>query len=289
MARREEDAYPKVWNRRATKPAGMDRALRSISYFGTTTYLLSLVRFIHQNPVRARLVERAEEWAYSSALAYSGKGWPFVSTAEVVALAGDAEAYARLSDAKQPKIERELFTPGKRGLPALLGDLALVQWRPMRRGPWNRRPPPEAIEAAAERSALRLGWDMRLLADRDARRELQDARRDMAAQLRRSGYRLHQIANVLGRQEAAISRLMQRAKHRREPKWSGRTRGHSSAEIAASLEIMGSSCPAAAPLAAVLTSFRRPVRSSCRAAKQSFVPRKSAFSLAKASFRGPKD
>jgi hypothetical protein len=37
MARREEGAYPKVWNRRATKPAGMNRALRSISYFGTTT------------------------------------------------------------------------------------------------------------------------------------------------------------------------------------------------------------------------------------------------------------
>lgn len=38
-----------------------------------------------------------------------------------------------------------------------------------------------------------------------------------------------------------------------------------------------------------LVHFRRPERSICLAATQSFVLRKPACSLAKASFRGPKD
>jgi REP element-mobilizing transposase RayT len=36
------------------------------------TYLLSLIRYIHLNPVRARLVERAQDWAWSSLRAYLG-------------------------------------------------------------------------------------------------------------------------------------------------------------------------------------------------------------------------
>jgi hypothetical protein len=37
MARREEGACLMAYDRRATTPAGMDRTLRSITYFGTTT------------------------------------------------------------------------------------------------------------------------------------------------------------------------------------------------------------------------------------------------------------
>jgi REP element-mobilizing transposase RayT len=177
----------------------------------TGRYLLSLVRYIHQNPVRARMVERAEDWPYSSALAYAGRAWPFVLTAEVVKLAGGSEAFARMMTEKQPKKERDLFAATKAGLPALLGDLALLRWRPMHRGPWTRNPPREAIESEAEETARRAGWNLDCLAGREARRELQQARRTVAVELRARGYRLHQIARVLGRQEAAISRLLQRA------------------------------------------------------------------------------
>jgi hypothetical protein len=39
MARREEGACQRAWNRRATTPAGMDRTLRWSTDFGTTTHL----------------------------------------------------------------------------------------------------------------------------------------------------------------------------------------------------------------------------------------------------------
>ena len=38
----------------------------------TDQYLAELVRYIHLNPVRARLVRRAQDWAYSGHRAYVG-------------------------------------------------------------------------------------------------------------------------------------------------------------------------------------------------------------------------
>lgn len=36
-------------------------------------YLLTVIRYIHQNPVKAKIVKRAEEWRWSSCLGYYGK------------------------------------------------------------------------------------------------------------------------------------------------------------------------------------------------------------------------
>ena len=40
----------------------------------TNKYLFTVIRYIHQNPVKAGMVERANEWRWSSCIEYYGKG-----------------------------------------------------------------------------------------------------------------------------------------------------------------------------------------------------------------------
>ena len=42
----------------------------------TDEYLLTVIRYIHQNPVKAGIVERSEEWIWSSCPAYYGEAYP---------------------------------------------------------------------------------------------------------------------------------------------------------------------------------------------------------------------
>lgn len=58
------------------------------------THLAAAVRYVALNPVRARLVERAQDWPWSSALAHMGEGDdPLVTTAPVRERYGDFAAF----------------------------------------------------------------------------------------------------------------------------------------------------------------------------------------------------
>jgi hypothetical protein len=83
-------------------------------------------------------------------------------------------------------------------------------WRQL--NPWNplrRRPPIE--EGAAEATAS-LGIGLEALRSEGREARLRAARRSLAQLLRAKGYRLHEIGEVIGREEAAISRLLLRAR-----------------------------------------------------------------------------
>ena len=58
------------------------------------THLAAAIRYVALNPVRARLVERAQDWPWSSALAHMGEGAdPLVTTAPVRERYGDFAAF----------------------------------------------------------------------------------------------------------------------------------------------------------------------------------------------------
>lgn len=58
------------------------------------THLAAAIRYVALNPVRARLVERAQDWPWSSALAHMGEGDdPLVTTAPVRERYGDFAAF----------------------------------------------------------------------------------------------------------------------------------------------------------------------------------------------------
>ena len=96
-------------------------------------YLLTLVRYIHQNPVRAGLVEQVAQWRYCSHGAYLGGPNPGVATLEVLRLVGGLEGYRALVDSglsPQEDLDRLRFKrqkmpvrlpPGAPVVPEVLG------------------------------------------------------------------------------------------------------------------------------------------------------------------------
>ena len=63
----------------------------------TDEYLITLVRYVHQNPVRAGLVSRAEDYPYSGHRAYlGGVGTDLVDPSLVLRLVGGTAGYLRL-------------------------------------------------------------------------------------------------------------------------------------------------------------------------------------------------
>ena len=142
--------------------------------------------------MRARLATSPEEWKYRSHLAYLGEAFPWVEVDDVLARLGGREAYLELIRQRQAKEERELFEkPGLLRPPKEVGDLALIGAHRFDRGPWLARAPRKPLEEALAEEVARLGVEVH-------------------ARLRALGYRLHEIRRGLGREEAAICRLLQR-------------------------------------------------------------------------------
>jgi REP element-mobilizing transposase RayT len=173
-----------------------------------TLYLLALVRYIHQNPVCAHLVGRHEDWPYSSHRAYLGNGFPWVDTREVLGRLGGKGGYLRWMDQTQPDDERQLIEALWRASRSKeLAPLALVCTR-IQKSPWKTQPPSKPIEEVFAELAEAAGFSMERLRSASREPPWPQARRALAVQLRLRGYRLYEIGRVLGRQEAAVCKLV---------------------------------------------------------------------------------
>jgi putative transposase len=65
-------SYTKAINRRFGRHGSLFQEHTKSKCIDTDAYLLSLLTYIHQNPVRARLAKRLEDWKYSSYRDYLG-------------------------------------------------------------------------------------------------------------------------------------------------------------------------------------------------------------------------
>ncbi|MEC4888300.1 MAG: transposase [Scytonema sp. PMC 1070.18] len=65
-------SYTKAINKRYERSGSLFQGRFQAIYIDTNEYLLHLSRYIHMNPVSAKLVERAEDWEFSSYLEYIG-------------------------------------------------------------------------------------------------------------------------------------------------------------------------------------------------------------------------
>jgi hypothetical protein len=64
--------YAKATNKRYDRVGGLSRGRFRAEHVGETTYRVHLSRYIHLNPVAAGLVERGEDWEFSSYRDYIG-------------------------------------------------------------------------------------------------------------------------------------------------------------------------------------------------------------------------
>jgi REP element-mobilizing transposase RayT len=171
-------------------------------------YLLKLVRYIHLNPVRARMVERVDDYPWSSHHAYTGRSpQPGVTTDFVLRLfhSQRQQAIAEYQrfinsqsgiDAPSPLLERnpnDLRVLGDDQFAATMLDAA---WRPR-----SRKTLDEVIQEACER----FGVTRQALQSASRRRSLTYTRAWVAHQatsLRITS--LAQVARSFGRNEASL-------------------------------------------------------------------------------------
>jgi REP element-mobilizing transposase RayT len=191
-------------------------------------YLLRLVRYIHQNPVRAGLVPAVDDWPFSSHRDYCAPAtWVhrdealsrFVSHADYQVFVSQS---ANLEDS-------EIFSSVGRGF-RFAGSLESVSdvrsavardstkhaamWIPL----GNTRPPPtEDISAQAEQWLRERAESISLheLQGLDQHDPIRRVRRELAAFLRAENHSLRAIGLLLHRKVAAVSRLVGR--HEQQP------------------------------------------------------------------------
>lgn len=89
--------YAQSFNRRHGRVGHLLQGRYKAPLVQYDAYLIELSRYIHLNPVRARIVDRADEYPWSSARAYVRKSAapPFLTVAEVLGSFGDRLRSAR--------------------------------------------------------------------------------------------------------------------------------------------------------------------------------------------------
>jgi putative transposase len=96
---------------------------RFASFIMDEPYLLAAARYVELNPVRAKLVQRAREWPWSSAKAHlSGRDDRLVNVAPLLAMVNDWKAF--LKSAIREEDLRDLREHGRTGRP--LGNSAFL-------------------------------------------------------------------------------------------------------------------------------------------------------------------
>jgi REP-associated tyrosine transposase len=173
-------------------------------------YLLTLVRYIHLNPVRAGLTARPEGYPYSGHRAYlTARGTALLDPAPVLNLLGGSAAYARFVSDGLAEGHRPDFYPVERqpvlGSPAFATDLA------ERVGQAVAARPRQPLERAVAQLAARLRIDPADIPGPDRGRALAASRALLAFVLvRRLAYRLTDVAALLGRDPATLGKAITR-------------------------------------------------------------------------------
>jgi REP element-mobilizing transposase RayT len=173
-------------------------------------YLVTLVRYIHLNPVRAGLVERPEAYPHSGHRAYLGRaGQGLVDPGPALGLLGGRDAYERyvLDGIGAGHEDRYYRTDAEQILgPAPFAErVGREVAGPML--PRARLP----VDAAVADLAGRLGVDSAVLRGPDRGRAASRARAAVSfALVRHLGYRVSDVAAALGRDAATISVIVNR-------------------------------------------------------------------------------
>ncbi len=178
------------------------------------TYLLTLVRYIHLNPVRAGLVLDPGRYPYSGHRAYlTGRGTPLVDPSPLLDLVGGPAAYRqlvfdRLEDGHQPDLYQVRAQQ-------VLGNATFAAAVSSRGALPPSAPPGPTLDAALHQLADTLGTTVEALRGPDRGHTVTGPRALVAFVLvRRFGYRLSDVARALGRDPAtlgtAVSRLAER-------------------------------------------------------------------------------
>lgn len=200
-----QQSYTQWFNRVHAKVGHVFQGRYRAIVCDSDAYLVTLVRYIHLNPVRAGLVPQPDLYGYSGHRALlAGQTTALLDPDPVLRLLGGPAAYARFT---QDGVD-EGHQPGFYETTAqqILGGQAFADTVTQSAGHGASPPPREPLGAVLPRLEAALGLVTGVARGPDRRRDVATARGLLALVLvRRLGYRLTDVARLLGRDPASLS------------------------------------------------------------------------------------
>jgi len=216
-----QQSYTQYFNRRHKKRGHLFEGRYKAILCQEEPYLLELIRYLHLNPVRAGMVERAEQYEYSGHHAYlQGKTTEIVEPAKVLRMVGGSRGYQRFVNEGLKGGHKEEFYAVEEQ--RFLGNEEFTESLRTEKEEEPSKPKgSRELDAAARTLARFLRMEVARLRGPERSWQVSKARTRIGYVLaRRLGYRLSDVAAYFGRDAATFASLFARleAKLPKDPK-----------------------------------------------------------------------
>jgi REP-associated tyrosine transposase len=205
-----QQSYTQHFNRSYRKVGHLFQGRYQAIICDRDKYLLALVRYIHLNPVRAKLATRPERYFYSGHSSYLTNGTAkIVEVRPILKLLGGKKAYERfvLQAIGENHNEAYYDVEDQR----FLGDEGFGEEISRDAEENNERKAKKPIETAFKEIARRVATPPEILRGKDRRWDISTKRAEAVALLvREYGYGVSEVAKYLGRDQANISTMLSR-------------------------------------------------------------------------------
>jgi hypothetical protein len=207
-----QQSYSQYYNRKHHKTGHVFEGRYKAIICQKDEYLLELIRYIHLNPVRARMVKSPEEHRYSGHHAYlHGKANETIDPGKILAMLGGKAAYRRfVSDGLGEGHKEEYYDVKDQ---RFLGAEGFVEKLLNKEEPEKAHRPPtrRSIDSVVKEIAKVAGTEVQALRSPDRSWAISKARTLIAYILvRRLGYSLNEVAAYFGRDVATVATLLAR-------------------------------------------------------------------------------
>ena len=209
-----QQSYTQYFNRKHRKVGHLFQGRYKAIVCDKDQYLLSLVRYIHLNPIRANMVKKTDEYPYSGHRHYlEGRASEVLEAGPVLDMLGGRAEYRRfvqegLKDGHREeyyRVEDQRFL-GAEEFAQKLKRKSNEEEIPVRKKP---------LSVAFRRAARAMAVEPQVLEGADRGWEVSQSRALVGYVLiRRLGYRLKDVAKCLGRDVATVSSLVSRVADR---------------------------------------------------------------------------
>lgn len=211
-----QQSYTQYFNRRYRKVGHLFQGRYKAIICERDRYLQTLIRYIHLNPVRAKLVIRPERYAYSGHNSYLIHGTAkIVDTQPILKLMGGNKGYERfiLEGMGEEHNEAYYTVEDQR----FLGDEGFGEEIGRDEAETIPRKKKTPIETAMKAIARRIDTTSESLRSTDRRWEITKKRAEAVAMLvREYGYTVSEVAKHLRRDQANISVMLSRWSERQK-------------------------------------------------------------------------
>jgi len=206
-----QQSYTQYFNRSYRKVGHLFQGRYKAIICDKDKYLLALVRYIHLNPVRARLAKRPERYPHSGHRSYllMNETPKIIEAGPILKLLGGKKGYENfvLEGMSESHNDEYYAVEDQR----FLGEEGFGEEISRDAGFKEERKPQESIETVFKEIARQLETTPELLRGKDRRWDISKKRaQGVASLVREHGYGVSEVAKFLRRDQANISTMLSR-------------------------------------------------------------------------------